>query len=270
MQPNADPVIGAAGDIACDPTAPAFNNGQGIDTDCVASKTVGLLTGVDAVLPLGDNQYNCGGPSAFQQSYGPTWGRKLAITHPVPGDKDCLTSGGTDCPTTAGAGYTSTSSVLRQQAAAVTRRQGLLQLQPRAMARHRAQHRAVRARRHHLLRGGQRRGPVAAERPGPHTRTCTLAYYQNPRWASAASGSGGDTTYQQLWQDLYNGGADVVLNGDSHWYERFAPLNASGAVDNANGVREFIVGTGGAGLDTPGRRSRPARCSTTPRTASSR
>ena len=43
-----------------------------------------------------------------------------------------------------------------------------------------------------------------------------------------------------------------MLNGDSHWYERFAPQNASGAIDNAHGVREFIVGTGGAGLDTPG------------------
>ena len=81
---------------------------------------------------------------------------------------------------------------------------------------------------------------------------CTLAYYQNPRFNSAASGSGGDTTYQQIWQDLYTGGADVVLNGDSHWYERFQPLNANGQVDTANGVREFIVGTGGAGLDTPG------------------
>jgi hypothetical protein len=44
----------------------------------------------------------------------------------------------------------------------------------------------------------------------------------------------------------------VVLNGDSHWYERWAPQNSSGVVDNAFGVREFIVGTGGAGLDTPG------------------
>src|SRR5207253_4098341 len=86
-----------------------------------------------------------------------------------------------------------------------------------------------------------------------HTsNSCILAYYQNPRWNSAASGSGGDATYQQFWQDLYNGGTDVVLNGDSHWYERFAPLNASGAIDNTFGVREFIVGTGGAGLEPPG------------------
>jgi hypothetical protein len=57
---------------------------------------------------------------------------------------------------------------------------------------------------------------------------------------------------QQLWQDLYSGGADVVLNGDSHWYERFAPQNGSGTIDNTYGVREFIVGTGGAGLEPPG------------------
>ncbi len=43
-----------------------------------------------------------------------------------------------------------------------------------------------------------------------------------------------------------------MLNGDSHWYERFTPLNATGRADAALGVREFIVGTGGAGLDTPG------------------
>src|SRR5204863_2270267 len=84
-----------------------------------------------------------------------------------------------------------------------------------------------------------------------NTASCTLAYYQNPRFASNGT-SGGSTTYQQIWQDLYKGGVDVVLNGDSHWYERFAPLNASGAIDNTFGVREFIVGTGGAGLEPPG------------------
>ena len=35
-------------------------------------------------------------------------------------------------------------------------------------------------------------------------------------------------------------------------YERFAQLNGSGQPDATYGVREFIVGTGGAGLDTPG------------------
>ena len=94
VAPNADPVIGAAGDIACDPTAPAFNNGLGTATDCRAADTAKLLTGVDAVLPLGDNQYNCGGPAAYAQSYDPTWGVKKSITHPVPGGSDLATTGG--------------------------------------------------------------------------------------------------------------------------------------------------------------------------------
>ena len=65
---NPDPVIAAAGDIACDPTAPAFNGGDGSATDCRAKGTSNLLVGADAVLPIGDDQYECGGPSAFAQA----------------------------------------------------------------------------------------------------------------------------------------------------------------------------------------------------------
>ena len=102
---NPEPVIAAAGDIACDPTTPAFNGGNGTDTDCRAKGTSNLLVGADAVLPLGDHQYNCGGYDAFMQSYDPTWGRFKSLTHPVPGDKEYATSGGTDCSATPGGGY---------------------------------------------------------------------------------------------------------------------------------------------------------------------
>ena len=69
-----------------------------------------------------------------------------------------------------------------------------------------------------------------------------MAYWHRPRFAS--SESGGDRSFSQWWSDLYAAHADVVLNGHAHWYERFALQNASGQVD-ANGIREFIVGTGG-------------------------
>ena len=94
-----DPVIAAAGDIACDPTVPWFNGGAGTPTDCRQMATAKLLTGVDAVLPLGDNQYNCGGGTAFAQSYDPSWGQQKAISHPVPGNHEYLTSSGSDCST---------------------------------------------------------------------------------------------------------------------------------------------------------------------------
>ena len=78
--------------------------------------------------------------------------------------------------------------------------------------------------------------------------SCTLAYFQNPRFSSTSGG--GSTDYQPFWQDLYGGGVSAVLNGDSHWYERFVPMDGSGNA-STGGMREFIVGTGGAGLDTP-------------------
>jgi peptidoglycan/xylan/chitin deacetylase (PgdA/CDA1 family) len=259
VQPNTDPIIGSAGDIACDPTAAAFNNGLGFGGDCVAASTASLLTGVDAVLPLGDDQYNCGGVSAFEQGYGPTWGVKRAITYPVPGDKDWTTTGGTDCPTTPGAGYQTYFSSSG----------GLFgsPLPSAVNVSDTSAYYSYNLGSWHII--ALNTAPCVLNDPGfcaagsaqdlwlqndlaHNTATCTLAYYQNPRWASTASGSGGDNTMQQLWQDLYTGGADVVLDGDSHWYERFAPLNASGAIDNSFGVREFIVGTGGAGLEAPG------------------
>ena len=51
---------------------------------------------------------------------------------------------------------------------------------------------------------------------------------------------------QPLFQALYNADADVVLGGHAHDYERFAPQNPSGQLDNARGIRQFVVGTGGA------------------------
>jgi peptidoglycan/xylan/chitin deacetylase (PgdA/CDA1 family) len=259
VQPNPDPVIGSAGDIACDPTAAGFNNGQGYQGDCVAASTAKLLTGIDAVLPLGDDQYNCGGLAAFEQSYGPTWGVKRAITYPVPGDKDWTTSGGTDCPSTPGAGYqqyfSSSGGIFGSPLPSVVNVSDASAYYSYNLGSW------------HII--ALNTSPCVLNNPGfcaagsaqdvwlqndlaNDTAACTLAYYQNPRWASTASGSGGDNTMQQLWQDLYNGGADVVLNGDSHWYERFAPLNGNGQTDNTYGTREFIVGTGGAGLEPPG------------------
>jgi hypothetical protein len=81
----ADPVIAAAGDIACDPATTAFNGGLGTSSSCRDEYTSNLLVngGFAAVLSLGDNQYYCGGYQAFLQSYDPSWGRVKAITHPV-------------------------------------------------------------------------------------------------------------------------------------------------------------------------------------------
>lgn len=77
-----------------------------------------------------------------------------------------------------------------------------------------------------------------------HPSQCTLAYWHQPRFSSG--GHGGTDETLDLWRDLYAAGAEVILNGHDHNYERFAPQNPSGGIDPSTGIREFVVGTGGA------------------------
>jgi hypothetical protein len=233
-------VIAAAGDIACDPANGGFNGGNGTSTDCREKFTAALLTGADDVLTLGDEQYNCGGLSAFGQSYDPTWGADKAITYPVPGNHEYQTTGGTNCSTNASGYFTYFNGRAGDPA------KGYYSFNIGSW---------------HLVAlnsecswiGGcgagspediWLRNDLTANSGAP----CTLAYWHRPRFAS--SSGGGDATYAQFWQDLYAAHVDVVLNGHQHWYERFALQNPSGQAD-ANGIREFIVGTGGESYVQP-------------------
>jgi hypothetical protein len=75
---------------------------------------------------------------------------------------------------------------------------------------------------------------------------CTLAYFHYPRFTSGPSREG--LALGDLWRLLYTNGTDVVLNGHDHGYERFDPQNPDGMADPAAGIREFVVGSGGAPL----------------------
>jgi hypothetical protein len=70
-----------------------------------------------------------------------------------------------------------------------------------------------------------------------HSARCTVAYWHHARWSSGLHGS--DETMAALWRTLARGGVDVVLSGHDHHYERFAPID---------GIRAFVVGTGGRSL----------------------
>ena len=97
-QTVSDPVIAAAGDIACAPPATRTSS------KCHQQATANLLTtgGYDAVLPVGDTQYECGQLSAFQAVYDPTWGQVKSISHPAVGDNEYAGSG---CSTPGASGY---------------------------------------------------------------------------------------------------------------------------------------------------------------------
>ncbi len=229
-----DPVIAAAGDIACDPASSYYHSGSGTALQCHMKYTSDLLVNgaPAAVLALGDNQYNCGGYTAYTQSYGPTWGRVLASTFPVPGNHEYITSTGTNCSTGAAGYFQYYGSV------AGTPGQGWYSYNIGAW---------------HLIAlnancsqvGGC--GTTSAEYAwlksdlASHPNQCTLAYWHQPLFSSGGYVSTGTRPF---WNLLYSSHADVVLNGHDHIYERFAQQTPSG-IASAAGIREFTVGTGG-------------------------
>jgi calcineurin-like phosphoesterase family protein len=77
-----------------------------------------------------------------------------------------------------------------------------------------------------------------------HPAACTLAYWHRPRFSSGTV-HGSSPAMQPLWQGLYDFGADVVLAGHEHNYERFAPQDPAGVADPTRGIREFVIGSGG-------------------------
>lgn len=79
-----------------------------------------------------------------------------------------------------------------------------------------------------------------------HPAQCTLAYWHHPYYGSGIYGV--NPFMGDIWRDLYDAGVDLVINGHSHHYERFARQDPFGNADPKNGIREFIVGTGGAGF----------------------
>jgi len=235
-----DPVIAAAGDISCDPANTGFNGGAGVATRCRQRYTSDLLVGggFAAVLDLGDNQYECGSLTAYNQAYDPTWGRVKSITYPAPGNHEYLTSAsnstGCNAANANAAGYFNYFG-----AVAGTPGQGwysfdigtwhLISLNSQCSA----------------VGGCGTSSPQYAWLQADlaaHSNYCTLAYWHVPLFSSGGRAAANSRSW---WQLLYNANADVVLTGHDHIYERFAPQDANGNLDLARGLREFIVGTGG-------------------------
>src|SRR2546423_3427371 len=81
-----------------------------------------------------------------------------------------------------------------------------------------------------------------------HPSQCTLAMWHEPLFSSGMT-HGGNLRTQPLWQALYDAGADVVLTGHDHSYQRLTPQTTTRVAHAADGLREFVVGTGGARME---------------------
>ena len=210
------PTLLAAGDIAaCDTSGD--------------EATAMLLDSLPGTLAsIGDHVYEYATESDFRNCYDPTWGRHKARTRPGVGDHEYLTPGAVPYFNYFGAaagdpakGYYSydlgswhvvvtnaTCAEIGGCGTGSTEEQWLRQ-------------------------------DLAA-----NASACTLAVIHKPRFSSGSI-HGNQAAMQPFWQALYDDGAELVLSGDDHVYERFGPQTPTGAADAGSGIRQFVVGTGG-------------------------
>lgn len=235
-------VIVAAGDIACAPEDPGFNGGLGTPDRCQMAATADLVASAnpDLVLPLGDNQYERGELANYQASYQPTWGKFDSISRPVPGNHEYY-GPGKDA-----ADYFDYFGPLAGDLAEI-----------RSAVRQKGYYSYNQGDWHFIALnsnceyiGGCEMGSAQQQwlkaDLAKNTKQCTLAYWHHPRYSSGVHGN--QPQMADLWQTLYDGGAELVLSGHDHLYERFAPQNAQGGLDQTKGLRQFVIGTGGKSL----------------------
>ena len=214
----------AAGDIAdCRKQKPE-DSGAGKTARIIED---GLMRDKNAVvLTLGDNTYPIGLIEEFTDCYDPTWGRFKNRTFPAPGNHEYKTP--------AAAGY---YTYFGDRAGPSRRgyysfdlgKWHIVSLNSNLQAADQQQQLAW----------------LKADLTA-HPAHCTLAYWHHPLFSSG--GHGNNESMKDMWRTLEAAGVDVVLAGHDHDYERFAPQDSDGMHDEAHGIREFIVGTGGAYL----------------------
>ena len=216
--PVEKPVVVAAGDITtCSGTG-----------DEATAKLVGGIDG-STVLPLGDEAYPDGSAEDFNECYDRTWGRFKGRTKPVPGNHDYETPNA----------------------------EGYFDYFGKADGDPDKGYYSYDLGDWHLIAlnsNCEEVGGCGASSPqvqwlkadlaANEEKACTLAYFHHPLFTSGRYRPG-IPKVRPLWEALYKAGADVVLNGHDHNYQRFAPQDPEGRADSERGIREFVVGTGG-------------------------
>jgi acid phosphatase type 7 len=224
---ESDPVIMAAGDFICDSLTTS-------STACqqMAASQVVVDQMPDAALILGDL---CHTPSTncFENYYAPSWGRLFPISHPITGNHEYLAAGAIYY-------FDYWNGVGNADGPAGNRSQGYYSYDIGSWHMIALNSQCSQA-------GGCNAGSPQytwlQQELQNHTNTCTLAYYHIPVFSS---GGRANNNMKQIYTLLYNNNVEVVLNGHDHIYERFGPQDPNGLADPLRGIREFIVGTGGA------------------------
>lgn len=195
--------------------------------DSATAKLVEKIGGT--VFTLGDNAYKDGTWKQFKNCYGPTWGKFKGRTRPAAGNHEYQSKGAEAYwdyfgrrAGSEGKGWYSYSVgswrviVLNSNCSKVD-----------------------------CWKGSTQEKWLRSEL-AEHKNKCTLAYFHHPRFSSDSQ-HGTAPEVGPFWEALYEYGADLVLSGHAHNYERFSPQTPSGKSDKEHGIRQIVVGTGGAG-----------------------
>lgn len=177
------------------------------------------------VLALGDLTYPTGEPIDFAECFGRTWANLLPRVYPVPGNHEYKT---------AAIGYREFWG-------------------PRAGPE--GFYYSVDYSGWHLVAlnseidggPGSRQAEWLEADLQQHRGKCVLAFDHRPAFSSRLRN--GNENALALFRILYEHNATLLLSGHNHFYERTAPVDPSGARDPRRGVRQFVVGTGGADLN---------------------
>ena len=224
--PHSQTLIGA-GDIALSPTS-----GE------ATARLLDLAVAADhktTVFTTGDNAYPDGSILDYTTYYHPSWGRHRLRTRPSPGNHEHRTSGASGyrdyfCPANAPCSFPGDTPQLYYSYDLGSWH--IISLDSE------------------LIDSAQRAQlDWLSEDLASHTGSCILAYWHHPRFSSGKH-YGNHLSVQPFWDALQSVGADVVVNGHEHNYERFAKMTAALTVQDGFiepwGIRQFVVGTGGA------------------------
>jgi acid phosphatase type 7 len=291
--PGPDPVLAAVGDISCQPGTPqgkekptdTCDQGTGSTTrDAAQNATADQVEAMKPALVavLGDEQYQNGYYSDFENSYDKYWGAFKFLQRPAPGNHEFYDNHGQNG--VRGLGYFDYYNGIQHSAngteldSTVTTPGGTV-TQPTPQQNGQAGQFGSTGNGWYSYNLGAWHlislNVECADEPGgcspsgswfgsetkwlaqdlatDHAR-CTLAYWHQPTFSSTASPFTSDSAEGQAadtwWQLLYAHHATLVLNGHDHVYSRFAPMDPAGNYDPRHGIREFIIGTGGEALDT--------------------
>ena len=257
---DTDPVLVGAGDIA------SCTSGND-------EKTAALLAGINGtVAALGDNAYDYGtsqefahcydnyklpseGGGVFDPARNSYWGQYKALTKPAVGNHEYDTPGSTASSGASGYfGYFGDAASPTDPPGCTVNCKGYYSYDLGSW------HVVVLNSNCAEVVGGCGAGSpqevwLRQDLANTTNKQCTLAYWHHPRFSS--SGIGNNSAVAPFWKALYEAGAEVVLNGHAHNYERFAPQDPDGNADANYGIREFIVGTGGKSLNNFSTTPRP-------------